>query len=73
MKPGYITMTWKQSNNQWSGGIEAHPTPKNSECKNLLEKFSPQFFGIKMASFSLTNFQRAELSTPSITHRCWCK
>jgi len=26
-------MTRRQSNNQWSGGIAAHPTPKNSECK----------------------------------------
>jgi len=24
-KPGYITMTWRQSNNQWSGSIAAHP------------------------------------------------
>jgi len=44
-KPGYITMTRRQSNNQWSGGITAHPAPKNSECKNPLEKFSPRFFG----------------------------
>ena len=29
---------------QWSGGIAAHPAPKNSECKNPLEKFSPRFF-----------------------------
>jgi len=43
----------RQSNNQWSGGIAAHPAPKNSECKNPLEKFSPQFSGIKMASSSL--------------------
>jgi len=27
-KPGYITMTRRQSNNQWSGGIAAHPAPK---------------------------------------------
>jgi len=27
MKPGYITMTRRQSNNQWSGGIAAHPAP----------------------------------------------
>jgi hypothetical protein len=27
-KPGYITMTRRQSNNQWSGGISAHPAPK---------------------------------------------
>ena len=37
-------MTRIQSNNQWSGGIASHPSPKNSECKNLLEKFSPRFF-----------------------------
>jgi len=34
----------RQSNNQWSGGIAAHPAPKNSECKNPLKKFSPRFF-----------------------------
>ena len=37
-------MTRRQSNNQWSGGIAAHPAPKNSECKNPLEKISPRFF-----------------------------
>jgi len=44
MNPGYITMTRRQSNNQWSGGIAAHPTPNNSECKNPLEKFLTRFF-----------------------------
>jgi len=71
-KPGYITMTQRQSNNQWSGNIAAHPTPKNSECKNPLGKFLPQFFGIKMASSSLIIFQRAKLSMKSITHLWWC-
>ena len=71
-KPGYITMTWRQSNNQWSGGIVAHTAPKNSECKNPLENFSLQFFGIKTASSSLIVFQRAKLSTRIITHFCWC-
>jgi len=33
----------RQSNNQWCGGIAAHPAPKNSECKNPLGKFSPRF------------------------------
>ena len=65
-KPGYITMTRRQSNNQWNGGIAAHPAPKNSECKNPLEKFSPWFFGIKTASSSLfsskgPNYQRGVL------------
>ena len=71
-KPGYITMIRRQSNNQWSGSIAAHPTPKNVECKNLLEKFSPWFFGIKTAFSSLIIFQRAKLSTWSITDLCWC-
>ena len=71
-KPGYIIMTRRQNNNQWSGGIAAHPIRKNSECRNPLEKFSPRFFGIKKASSSLIIFQRANLSTRSITHHCWC-
>jgi len=37
-------MTRRQSNNQWSGGIAAHPTSKNSECKNPLETFLPRIF-----------------------------
>ena len=65
-------MTRRQSNNQWSSGIAAHPAPKNSECKNPLGKFSPRFFVIKTASSLLIIFQRAKLSTPSITHLCWC-
>ena len=40
-------MIRRQSNNQWSGGIKAVPAPKNSECKNPLEKFSPRFLGDK--------------------------
>jgi len=72
MKPGYITMTRRQSNKQWSGSIAAHPAPKNSECKNPLEKFSPRYFGIKTASSSMIIFQRAKLSMRSITYLCWC-
>jgi len=56
-------MTRGQSSNQWSGGIAAHPAPKNSEFKNPLEKFSPRFFGIKMASSSLIILQRAIYSS----------
>ena len=65
-KPGYITMTRRQSNNQWSGGIAAHTASKNSEWKNPLEKFSLRFFGIKTASSSLIIYQRAKLSARSI-------
>ena len=65
-------MTRRQSNNQWSGGIAVHPVPKNSECKNPLENFSPRFFGINTASSSLIIFQRAKLSTRIINNLCWC-
>jgi len=72
-KPGYITMTRKQSNNQWSGGIAAHPAPKNSECKNPLESSRlSRFFEIKTASSSFIIFQRAKLSTRRIIYLCWC-
>ena len=53
-------------------GIAAHSAPKNYECKNPLEKFTPRFFGIKTESSSLIIFQRTKLSTRSITHFCWC-
>ena len=51
--------------------MEWRYSDSNSECKNLLEKLSPQFLEIKTAS-SLIIFQRAKLSTRSITKLCWC-
>ena len=59
-KPGYVTMARRQSNSHWSGGIAAHPAPKNPECKNPLENFSPRFLRIKTASSSLIILQRAK-------------
>jgi len=38
-------MTRRQSNSHWSSGTAAHPAPKNSEYKSLLEKFLPRFLG----------------------------
>jgi len=70
-KPGYNTTTRRQSNNEWSGGITAHPVPKDPECKNPLENLSPRFLGITTASSSLIIFQRPKLSTRNITHLCW--
>jgi len=71
-KLGYIALTRRQSNNQWTGGIVAHPAPKTAECKNALEMFSLQFSGIKTASSSLITFHRTKLSTRSISHLYWC-
>ena len=72
-KPGYIAMTRRQSNNQRSGSIAAHPAPKNSECKNPLEKFSPGISVIKTAFSSFIIIQRARLSRCIIRHLCCCK
>ena len=82
-KPGYITMTRRQSDNQWIGSTTAHPAPKNSECKNPMEKFSPRFFGIKTTSSKSPNHQRGillisagaieghfEWKTPWKLHQC---
>jgi hypothetical protein len=38
-------MTWRQSNNQWIGGITAHlARKKNASAKILWKNFSPRFF-----------------------------
>ena len=65
----YDPETKQQSMEWWHN---SSPRPKNSECKNPLEKFLPRFFGIKTASSSLIIFQRAKLSMQSITHLCRC-
>ena len=62
----------KQQSMEWRHSGSPSPGPKNSEWKNPLEKFSPRFWGIKKASSSLIIFQRAKLSTRSITYLCWC-
>ena len=48
------------------------PRSKKFWVKNPLEKISPWFFEIKMASSSLIIFQRAKLSMWIITYLCWC-
>jgi len=59
-------MTRRQSNNQWSGGIAAHPATKKSECKNPLEKFSLRFFWDQDGIFLTDYLPKAKLSTRSI-------
>ena len=60
----------KQQSMEWQNSCS--PRPKKFRGKNPLEMFSRRFFGIKTASSSLIIFQRAKLSTRSITHLCWC-
>ena len=58
---------------QWSGGIAAHPAPKKFRVQNSAGKVIASIFGgIKTASSPLIIFQRAKLSTRSITYLCWC-
>jgi hypothetical protein len=59
----------KQQSMEWQHS--GSPRPKNSEYKTLLEDFSPPIFRINSAFSSLIIFQRAELSTRSITDFCW--
>jgi len=37
-------MTWRQSNNQWSGGIAAHPAPKKFRVQKSAGKFIASIF-----------------------------
>jgi len=60
----------KQQSMEWRHG-GSHRT-KKFRVQNPLESFSPRFFGIKTASSSFIFFQRAKLSTQSITHLYWC-
>jgi hypothetical protein len=54
-------MTRRQSNNQWGGGIAAHQAPRNSECKNLLEKFGNKMASSPLIAFQGPNYQRGVL------------
>jgi hypothetical protein len=60
----YDPETKQQSLEWWHSGSPRH---KHFRGQNPLEKFSPRFFGIKTASSSLIIFQKAQLSTRSIT------
>jgi len=44
-RPGYVTMTRRQSNNQWSGGIAAHPAPNIPSAKIRRKSSRLDFFG----------------------------
>ena len=39
-EPGYITITRRQSNHQWSGGIAVHPAPKKIPSAKICWKSS---------------------------------
>jgi len=57
-------MTWRRSNNEWSGGKRLNPPcPKKFRVEKALGRFMPRFFETKTASFSFIIFLRAKIST----------
>jgi hypothetical protein len=53
---GYITMTRRQSNNQWSGVIATHPAPKKLLVENSAGKFLASIFGSDQDVILLTDY-----------------
>ena len=70
-KPGFITMTQKQSNNQWIGGIASHPTPKIPSAILPWKNSRLDYLGWRRHSPHLF-FPKAIITTWCITHLCWC-
>ena len=59
----------KQQSMEWRHS--GSPCPKKFRVQKSDGKVLTRFFWIKTAS-SLITFQRAKISTRSITHLCWC-
>jgi len=55
----------------WSGGIAAHPVPKNSESKNPLKNFSPRFFWYQDGILLIDYLPKGQTINASIIHLCW--
>ena len=70
-KPGYITMTRRQSNNQWSGDIAAHPAQEKFRVQKSAGNVLASIFWDQDDVVPLIIFKRAKLSTRSVTHFCW--
>ena len=71
-KPGCITMTRRQSNDQWSGGIKAQPVPKIPSAKIRCKSSRHDFLGSRRhpphwLSSNGPNYQRGVLLIS-----CWC-
>jgi hypothetical protein len=56
---------------EWQRSGYPRPAPKNSKSKICWKISRLVFFGIKTASSLLIIFQRAKVSTRSITYLCW--
>ena len=71
-KPSYITMTRRQSNNQWSGGITALPIAKNPTAKIRWKSSRLDFFKSRRYPPHWLSSKGPNYQTWSINHLCWC-
>ena len=70
-KPGYITMTRRQSNNPWSGGVTAHPAPKIPSAKIRWKSSSLDFLGSR--SILLIDYlPKGQTTDAEYYSLCWC-
>jgi len=71
MKPGYITMTRRQSNNQRSGGMRLTP-PQKFWVQNSAGKVLTSIFLDEDGIFLIDYLPKGQtISMWSITHLCW--
>ena len=68
-KSDYITMTRRQSNNQWSGGIAAHPAPQKFRVQKSAWKVLASSFWDQDGILLIDYLPKGQ----TITHLCWCK
>jgi len=60
MKSCYIIMTGRQSNNQWSGGIAAHPAPKRFGVQKSAGKIIASMFWVQDGILFIDYLPRSE-------------
>jgi len=70
-KPVYITMTRRQSNNQWSGDMAAHSAPKIPRAKILWKSSRLDFLESRWHPPHFLS-SKGQTITRSITHLFWC-
>jgi len=70
-KPGYITMTRRQSDNQWCGGIAAHPAPtqKIPSAEIPWKILASIFWEVQAIQFAVPLFDSCQLQQSRVSPR----
>ena len=72
-KSGYITTTRRQTNNQWSGGIAAHPTPKKFWAQKSTGKVLTSIFWDQVDILLTDYLPKGQTINAEYYHLFWCK